>query len=167
MLGPDATWLAQRRWPDLDARAEQALREAGLAFSHAERAEQCLTRAALIAPEHEAVLIAHYRYNLYKHRFAEAAHYSWCYLRLAAARVDLPDDPLRVRASDIAGCAADEASLRAWLFACQAHGYVLMRAGQRAEGEALLDHLMAVDVHDQSRTAALCAVMRKAEQPDD
>lgn len=166
MLDPDRAWLSQRRYADLDPRAEQALREAGLRFSQGSSAEYYLRRAANIAPEHEAVLIAQYRYHLYKHHFAEAAPFARACVALSARRLGLDQDPLRVRAGDL-DFEIDEAGVRFWLFACQAYAYVLMRADHRAAGAALLEHILTVDPQNVSRTAELVATIKRAEVCDD
>ncbi len=166
MLDPNSAWLSQRRYPDLDPRAERALREAGLRFSEGAVAEVYLRQAAAIAPEHEAVLVGQYRYYLYKHRYGEAARFARACISQAAERLGIASDPMSVSASEL-DLSARESLARSWLFACQAYAYVLLRAGQKARGTRLLEHLVAVDTENLSKTVELCAVIKKAEQNED
>ncbi len=56
----------------LPTEAEYLLREAGRAYAQDEIAEMYLEEARKLAPDHAAVLIAHYRYYFYKGRLREA-----------------------------------------------------------------------------------------------
>lgn len=160
-MNPLNEWVRQRHYPDLDPRAERAIRKAGLSFSRDTAAEAHLQVAAKIAPEHEAVLVAQYRYYLYKHRFAEAAGYARAAVACVAGRLGIDADPLRIESGDLPEGVV-EAELRAWLLACQAYGYVLLRAGYQKAGMAMLEHLAEVDVADHTRTGALLEVIRRA-----
>lgn len=159
-------WVEFRDYPDLDPRAEAALRRAGLAFLDDAAAEAHLAQASAIAGKHEAVLIARYRYQLYKHRFRDACESARVLLERTAAQLGIPKDPMQVAVPDLARVPV-ERELRAWLFACQAYGYVLMRAGYETAGRAMLDHLVAIDVHDHTRSQQLVAVIDKGGEEDD
>lgn len=162
-VDPLQAWAELRHYPDLDPRAERALRLAGQHFSSDATAEAYLREASAIAPKAEAVLIAHYRYNLYKHRFAEAVSHARTLVSIAADRLGIDTDPLRVQAQQLLGC-EQEAQLRAWLFCCQAYGYVLLRAGADTLGLQVLSHLAQVDAADRVRTATLLDVIARSDQ---
>jgi hypothetical protein len=82
------------------------------------------------------------------------------------APLGLPGDPRNVTVEQL-DLGGREADTRAWLFAVQALGYVMMRAGESDRGLAVLDHVIAIDPQDQSRTRGLRAVIAKAGQQDD
>jgi tetratricopeptide (TPR) repeat protein len=150
-------WLERRYHPDLDPRAERALRAAGLAWDHESEAESQLQIALELAPEHRAVAIAHYRYYLYKHRFADALPYlERCLGIFASALGDL----------DRAHSDHDTPELRAWMFARQAYGYLLLRLGRVPEGIAELEDLVETDVRDQTKTRSLLAVVTRPADED-
>jgi hypothetical protein len=155
------TWLDQRHYPDLDPRAERALRAAGLSWHDEVLAEGQLTEAARIAPSHMAVVVAHYRYRLYKHRFDAARIAAEKCLSLACVDLGLPGDFRAVRSAD-ADFGASEARVRFWLFALQAYGYVLLRCGKAEEGMEALRKVVELDREDQTKTRILVEVIARA-----
>jgi hypothetical protein len=158
---PTAAWLEQRHYADLDPRAERALREAGLSWHDEDAARRLLAEAAHIAPTHIAVVVAHYRYHLYKHRFREARDYAERCLSLSSTELGLPEDFRAVKSSD-ADFVAAEPPVRFWLFALQAYGYVLLRCGRPADGMAALRKVVELDGKDQTRTRVLVDVIVRA-----
>jgi len=166
MIDKDRAWLDCRNYPDLDPRVERAVRLAGLHFPEDAVAEAHLLEAATLAPGHEVVLVAYYKYYLYKHRFVDALPYARSCLELGAERLGVAKDPLQVTAEQLGGAAFNE-DARYWMFACQALGYVYLRAGQVQTGEQLLWHLRAVDVGNQTCTVELCQVISAAGHDDD
>lgn len=161
-----AAWLDQRHYPDLDPRAERALRAAGLSFRDEARAEQHLREASELAPGHMAVLVAHYRYHLYKHRFADAERYARRCLALSARELGLPENYLEVTGKERDLTSGGPAE-RFWLFCLQAYGYVLLRCDRHAEGVRALEKLVELDVTDQTKTRALLGVITRATAPDE
>jgi tetratricopeptide (TPR) repeat protein len=158
-------WLEQRHIHDLDPRAERALRCAGQNFQHDALAEQCLAEAAALAPAHPAVLLAHYRYHLYKHHYPEAEAFARRCLAQVAAKLQLPNDLLATQASHADFTAADP-QIRFWLYGMQALSYVVMRRGREAEAIALLRKVIEVDPSDQTKTAILLTVIENAERSE-
>jgi hypothetical protein len=156
-----ASWLEQRHYADLDPRAEQALRAAGLCWHDEIRANAWLQQAAEIAPGHMAVVVAHYRYHLYKHRFEEARAYARQCLSLASAELNLPADPSVVTSAH-ANFAAPDPRLRFWLFALQAYGYVLLRCGWHEAGMEALRKVVQLDCQDQTKSRVLVDVIARA-----
>jgi hypothetical protein len=159
-------WLGRRDYPDLDPRAERALRAAGLSFQDDAEAERQLAAAAALAPGHIAVTIAHYRFYLYKHRFVEAVSHARACLVYAARQLGLPPDCLQVRAEH-ADFASLEPRVRFWMFALQAYGYVLLRCNREPEALAALQHLVLLDRNDQTKTRILVEVIARAGCDDD
>jgi hypothetical protein len=159
-----ASWLGQRDHADLDPRAERALRAAGLSWHDDVEAERLLASAAKIAPAHMAVVVAHYRYHLYKHRFVQACADAEKCLALLSAELGLPDDFRAVQTchADFGAC---ESRVRFWLFALQAYGYVLLRCGRRDEGMGALRKVVELDPGDQTKTRVLVDVILRAEHP--
>ncbi len=153
-------WLERRYHPDLEPLAERALRAAGLAWHDEPEAERQLRIAEQLAPQHRAVVVAHYRYFLYKHRFAEALPYLERCLAMFAQVLGWPD-PARPLI-EVAECELGDApDLRAWMFARQAYGYLLLRLGRTQEGIAVLEALVALDVRDQIKTRVLLDVITR------
>lgn len=156
-----AAWLDQRYHDDLAPGAERAIRAAGQAWDDEAEAERQLGIADLIAPGHLAVLVARYRYNLYKHRYVPAADCAVRVLAAAAERLGIPADWRHVTAAD-ADFAATDPPVRFWLFVLQAYGYVLLRLDRHDEGAAVLQRLHELDVADQTRTRILLQVIARA-----
>lgn len=161
-----ASWLDQRHYADLDPRAERALREAGLNWHDEAEAERLLTSAERMAPTHLAVIVAQYRYHLYKHRLAHARAYAEKCLALLSVELGLPDDFRTVQSTHPAFVAYD-ARVRFWLFALQAYGYVLLRCGLTDEGMGALRKVVELDRTDQTKTRVLVDVIVRAERQAD
>lgn len=156
----DEQWLERRYWgDDLDVGAERALHEAGLYFSDRERALACLERAEGLAPGHLAVIIARYKFHLYRHELAEALVHALRCLSLAAARAGLPADwrLLDRESADFAGL--DEA-VRLYMFALLAVGYLKVRLGQE-EGDTMLARLADLDPADRLGAGRLLELSRR------
>jgi hypothetical protein len=151
-------WLEQRHYADLDPRAERALRAAGLSWHDEVEAERLLAEAERIAPAHIAVVVANYRYHLYKHRFQDARRYAERCLSLSSAEVGLPEDFRAVKSTD-ADFAASDPRVRFWLLALQAYGYVLLRCERQVDGMGALNKVVELDRNDQTKTRALVDVI--------
>jgi hypothetical protein len=156
--GSATGWLERRAYPDLHPEAERALRAAALCWHEEEEAERYLEQARALASEHVAVLIAHYRFRLYKHRFQAAREAAGQCLVAAARRLGLPSDYTQVT-QELARSVGEEADGRFWLFTLQAYGYVSLRAGYSEEGRRALERLVELDVADQTKTRVLLQVM--------
>ena len=157
--------LEGRYHADLDPTAERAIRAAGLAWHDEPEAERQLALAASITPNHMAVLIAHYRYNLYKHRYGPAHDCAQRVLAAAAQRLAIPVDWQKVR-PEHANFHADDPEIRFWLFVLQACGYVLLRLGRYEEAIAALQQVVALDAADQTKTRILLQVIERAGADD-
>jgi hypothetical protein len=158
---PTDAWLDLRHYPDLDPRAERALRAAGLSWQDEIEAERHLADAERIAPAHMAVIVAQYRYHLYKHRFDAARAYAEKCISLCSAGLGLPDDFRAVSGLEV-DFTASEPRIRFWLFALQAYGYVLLRSGQTVAGMTALRKVVELDRNDQTKTRILVDVIARA-----
>lgn len=158
-------WLDQRRIEDLDPRAERALRAAGQHFSSDALAEQWLGEAAQIAPEHPAVLLAFYRYHLYKHRYPEAERFARQLLARSADELGLPRGLLDTRSTH-ADFTSSDPRIRFWLYGMQALGWVVIRDGRLDEGKALMRKVVELDPSDQTKTRVLLDVIEQAGAAD-
>lgn len=158
-------WLEGRYHADLDPAAERAIRQAGLAWHDELEAERALALAASIAPGHTAVLTAHYRYNLYKHRYGPAQDCAERLLAAAARRLKIPLDWKKVRPAH-ANFRAQDPDIRFWLFVLQAYGYVLLRLGRRDLAMTAMRHVVALDADDQTKTGMLLQVIERAGADD-
>lgn len=161
VAGTAPSWLDQRHYADLDPRAERALRAAGLSWHDEGDAKRLLAEAEHIAPTHMAVIVAQYRYHLYKHRFQEAETYAKKCLALSSAELGIPSDFLLATTAH-ADFTSGEARVRFWLFALQAYGYVLLRCGRAEEGMRALRKVVELDRDDQTKTRVLVDVIAKA-----
>ncbi len=158
-------WLERRYHADLDPAAERAIRAAGLAWHDEPEAERQLALAASIAPDHRAVLIAHYRYNLYKHRYGPAQDYAERLLAAAAQRLAIPRDWREVR-PEHAEFRDDDPDIRLWLYVLQAYGYVLLRLGRHDQAMAAMRQVVALDTADQTKTRILLQVIERGGVDD-
>jgi hypothetical protein len=158
-------WLEGRYHADLEPIAERAIRAAGLAWQDEPEAKRQLALAASIAPDHMAVLIAHYRYNLYKHDYLPAETYAARILAALAHRLGIAADWQQVASGDT-DFASDNPDIRSWLFVLQAYGYVLLRLGRRDQAMAALRRIVALDTGDQTKTRALLRVIERAGKDD-
>jgi hypothetical protein len=163
---PASSWLDQRHYADLDPRAERALRAAGLHWHDDVEAERLLREAERIAPTHVAVVVAQYRYHLYKHRFQEAEVFARKCLSLSCDELHAPED-FRLVTSRHADFTSSEKHVRFWLFALQAYGYVLLRCGRLAEGMDALHKVVELDRDDQTKTRVLVEVIERAGRDDE
>ena len=158
-------WLDQRSIEDLDPRAERALRAAGQAFSRDAEAEQWLGQAAEIAPGHPAVLLAYYRYHLYKHRYPEAERFARQLMAGASHDLGLPRSLLDTQPTH-ADFTASDPRIRFWLYGMQALGWVVIRDGRLEEGKALMRKVVELDPSDQTKTKVLLDVIENAGLSD-
>lgn len=158
-------WLSRRDYLDLDARAERALRAAGASFQDDAVAERWLNEAAAIAAEHPAVLLAQYRYHLYKHRYEDAEQFARRCLEQVSKELELPSALLDTSPSD-ADFTSMDPRIRFWLFGMQALGYVVLRSGRLSEAKALLNKVIELDPSDQTKTRVLLGVIEEAPQDE-
>jgi hypothetical protein len=159
-------WLSQRSYPDLPDEAERELRLAGLSWHDEPRAETHLANAASLSPGHLAVVVAHYRYHFYKHHYVQARKFAGECLRAVGLTLGLPEDVEAVT-SEHADFCGDDPVVRFWLFAMQAYGYVLLRLGETAKGQAILQKITELDRPDNTKTRVLLQVIAASGTDDD
>lgn len=147
----------------LPAAALSALREAGLRRQDPPRAMAALQRAADLAPEHPAVLIAFYRHYFYDHQHAAARAVARRALVAGAKALGLPALWRDVEPRPLAG-ARDDAAVRFYLFVLKGYAYLSLRLGHQLEARDALALLRALDPDDRVGAAVLETVRQRAER---
>jgi tetratricopeptide (TPR) repeat protein len=152
---------------DLPIPVEHHLREAGRAWHQAELAEWHLGRARALAPDHAAVLIAHYRYYFYKNRLAAALGIARECLAKAAREIGVNADWHAVRATDASFDTYEAVLPRFYLFTLKGYAYLQLRLGNLEEGRAAAAKLLELDPTDRMGASVLLGVIGRRDQPDD
>jgi tetratricopeptide (TPR) repeat protein len=151
----------------LPAAAERGLRLAGLAYRDDQAAERYLQAAAEAAPDHAAVLIGRYRFYFYKGRLREALDVARVCLDKAARDIGLTADWRQVRCGDADFGSYDAVLPRFFLFTLKGYGYLHMRLGELAEGQAALAKLLELDPSDKLGARVLLDVLERMGGDDD
>ncbi len=163
----DDSWLDRRYYGgDLPVEAERALHVAAASWHDPATAEAALDAAASLAPGHRAVLLAHYKYHFYRCQPAAAVPWALACVRDAARALNLPPDWCEVEPGD-ARFDDLEAEPRFFLFALKAYGYMLIRAGDTAAGEAALARVVVLDPTDATATRRLLALVQAGPATED
>jgi len=145
---------------------ERLLLEAGACYGDGDcDAEAMLLRAYLLAPEQLVVLVALYRFYFYQHRLEDALLVANRALDVAGRRLDLPTQWQQLHPEHIGHAVMlSMVVLRFYLKALKAAGYLLLRVGDNASGEAMLEKLSELDRHDCLGGKALLDLVR--EKPE-
>jgi hypothetical protein len=139
---------------------EGLLREAGDCYGEAE-AEGLLLRAYFLAPEQLMVLVALYRYYFYQHRLEDALLVADRALDVAGRRLDLPAKWQHLHPEHVGHAVMRSMGLlRFYLMVLKAAGYIQLRLGNTADGQAMLEKLAELDSHDRLGGKALLDVVR-------
>ena len=126
-----------------------------------EEAESLLLRANLMAPQHLIVLVALYRYYFYQHRLEDALLVAESALAVVGRRLEFPDTWLYLREANVgAGVMLSMGLVRFYLMVLKAAGYINLRLGNYATGQAMLEKLVQLDSHDRIGGKALLEVIR-------
>lgn len=143
---------------------ERLLRDAGDAYGEAE-AEALLLRAYFLAPEQLMVLVALYRYYFYQHRLEDALRVADRTLETAGRRLDLPARWRDLHPDHIGHAVLRSMGLlRFYLMALKAAGYIHLRLGNNADGQAMLEKLGEMDSHDRLGGKALLDLVREEQE---
>jgi hypothetical protein len=125
--------------------------------------ESLLLRAYFLAPSQLVVLVALYRYYFYEHRLDDALVVADRTLEAAAHRLNLPGRWQQLHPDQLGHAAMRSISLlRFYLMVLKAAGYINLRLGRAAEGEAMLEKLTDLDSHDRLGGKRLLDVYRNA-----
>jgi tetratricopeptide (TPR) repeat protein len=152
---------------DLPHEASRLLYEAALSYANGAVAEQHLRDARTIAPDHAAVLIAHYRFYFYKGRLGDALNVARTCLLKAARENGLHPDWRQVRCRDADFGSYDARLPRFFLFTLKAYAYLQMRLGHLEEGHQAVSKLLELDPSDKVGARVLLDVLAAAARDDD
>ena len=143
---------------------EHLLRDAGEIYGERE-AEALLLRAYFLAPEQLMVLVALYRYYFYQHRLEDALLVADRTLETAGRRLDLPERWRDLHPDHIGHAVLRSMGLlRFYLMVLKAAGYIHLRLGNNADGQAMLEKLGELDSHDRLGGKALLALVREERE---
>ncbi len=150
--------------PD-EARAQ--LDKAAERYHLTDVAETHLHKAAALAPDHVAVLIAFYRFYFYKGRLMEAMEVSVACLAKAMRENLLGEDWRAVRAGDADFGEWGALLPRFFLFSLKGYAYLNLRCGRLVEGRLAAEKLLELDPRDRIGAQVLIDVLDRLEHQDD
>lgn len=143
---------------------EQLLRRAGDSYGESE-AEALLLRAYFLAPEQLMVLVALYRYYFYQHRLEDALLVADRTLETAGRRLDLPARWQDLHPEHVGHAVLRSMGLlRFYLMVLKAAGYIHLRLGDAASGQAMLVKLGELDSHDRLGGKALLDLVMEEKE---
>ncbi len=126
-----------------------------------EEAETLLLHAHALAPQQLSVLVALYRYYFYQHRLEDALFVGESALAVAGRRLAFPDDWVYLHTGNVGeGVMRSMGLVRFYLMVLKATGYLNLRLGRYAIGQAMLEKLVEMDSHDRLGGKALLQVIR-------
>jgi hypothetical protein len=137
---------------------EELIKTAGSLYGEG-GAEPYLLEALKLAPESLNVLVAMYRFYYYQHRLENAVVVADKALSITALRLSIPMDWRLLTAAHLNVPAATVALLRFHLLSLKAKAYLLLRLGQKAEGEGILEKLVALDENNRLGAKQLLEVV--------
>ena len=144
----------------ISAEVERLIAEAASSYG-SEEAEQLLLRAHALAPQQLVVLVAMYRYYFYQHRLEDALFVGESALAVAGQRLAFPENWVHLQTENVGeGVMRSMGLVRFYLMVLKATGYVNLRLGNYAEGQAMLEKLVEMDSHDRLGGKALLQVIR-------
>jgi tetratricopeptide (TPR) repeat protein len=126
-----------------------------------EESEALLLNAHALAPQQLVVLVALYRYYFYQHRLEDALLVGESALSVAGRRLEFPENWVYLQAGNVGeGVMRSMGLVRFYLMVLKATGYVNLRLGRYAMGQAMLEKLVELDSHDRLGGKALLEVIR-------
>jgi hypothetical protein len=147
-------------------KVERLIAEAGVGYG-SDAAESLLLRAHFLAPSQLVVLVALYRYYFYQHRLDDALIVADRTLAAAGARLGFPAEWQQLHPQHLGYAAMRSIGLlRFHLMVLKAAGYINLRLGRRAQGEAMLAKLIEMDTHDRLGGRSLLDVYQAALQEE-
>lgn len=151
----------------LPATVERRLTAASHNYHLADVAETLLLEAAIMAPDHPAVLIGLYRFYFYKGRLEDALEIAEVCLETAARANRLPADWRRVRPGDARFGDYEAVGPRFYIFTLKAYAYLNMRLGELDVARAALRQLLAIEPTDKINARLLMDVLDRLGEDDD
>jgi len=141
---------------------ERLIAEAGAGYG-SDATENLLLRAYFLAPGQLVVLVALYRYYFYQHRHDDALIVADRSLAAAGARLGFPAEWQQLHPQHLGYAALRSIGLlRFYLMVLKAAGYINLRLGRAAQGEAMLKKLIEMDSHDRLGGKRLLDVCQNA-----
>jgi len=141
---------------------ERLIAEAGAGYG-SDATENLLLRAYFLAPGQLVVLVALYRYYFYQHRHDDALIVADRSLAAAGERLGFPAEWQQLHPQHLGYAALRSIGLlRFYLMVLKAAGYINLRLGRAAQGEAMLKKLIEMDSHDRLGGKALLDVYQNA-----
>lgn len=138
---------------------EPLLHDAAACYGE-EKAEAKLLRAYFLAPEQLVVLVALYRYYFYQHRLEDALVVAGRAMSIVARRLELPQNWEQLHPEQIGHAVLRSMGLlRFYLMVMKATGYIHLRLGNSAVGQAMLEKLVELDSHDRLGAKVLLDVL--------
>jgi hypothetical protein len=145
---------------------ERLIAEAGAGYG-SDETEGLLLRAHFLAPGQLVVLVALYRYYFYQHRLDDALIVADRALTAAGARLDFPAGWQQLHLQHLGYAVMRSMGLlRFYLMVLKAAGYINLRLGRNAQGEAMLTKLIEMDSHDRLGGKSLLQVYQTAMQEE-
>ena len=163
-LDPTAVICCAAGLPDA---ARDALEAAGRDYPDEALCRAHLARAQDLAPDHPAVLIGLYRFHFYGGRLRETLAVGLRCLDWAAKAANLQPDWRAVRPGDAPFGDFAAALPRFYLFCLKGCGYLNLRLGESAAGQAMLEKLAELDPGDKLGGRVLLQVVERQGRDDD
>lgn len=151
----------------LPENAEWHLRQAGLSYANDVVAEQHLSQARALAPDHVAVMIGLYRYYFYKGRLRQALSVAIQCLDRALMELELACDWRQVTVNDADFDDYGAILPRFFLFTLKGYAYLNMRLGDVSEGRVAVEKLLELDPNDKLNGSILQDVLDRMGLEDD
>jgi hypothetical protein len=141
---------------------ERLIAQAGAGYG-SDETENLLLRAYFLAPTQLVVLVALYRYYFYQHRLDDALIVADRTLEAAGSRLNFPEAWQQLHPEHLGYAAMRSIGLlRFYLMVLKAAGYINLRLGRTAAGEAMLKKLIEMDSHDRLGGKSLLDVYQNA-----
>ncbi|MCP5195231.1 MAG: hypothetical protein H6974_00285 [Gammaproteobacteria bacterium] len=125
-----------------------------------ESAAADLQRAYQLAPDHLMVLVALFRYHVYRKCFSEAIDISQKAREVIRQKLGLPQDWQALDQEQLfSGHEKNMVMVRFYLLCLKGEAYLYARLGELEKGIALLEKIIEVDAKDYLGATALLAVL--------
>lgn len=151
----------------LPREAREQLDKAAERYHLTDVAETHLHKAAALAPDHPAVLIAYYRFYFYKGRLIDALDIAHACLAKAMRENMLGDNWQTVQPDDADFTDWGALLPRFFLFTLKGYAYLSLRLGRLAEGRRAAEKLMELDPRDRIGAKVLIDVLDRIERAED
>jgi hypothetical protein len=151
-------WMERRDYPDLPLEAEQALRTAALYWHEPEKAEDELSRARSLAPDHLQVHVGTYKFLFYTHKYDAASVAALVCIDLILQRRQIHKSLFQLTIED-APFDQFDAEVRFLMNAIMAYGYCLLRMGLVEKGKEVLQLLAQLDQAKQTSVLNLISIV--------